>query len=803
MEIPGSDFRLPNGGRILDRERDSNLFLHSETWTSNLGPDWKRAGHSAERQLDPGYVETIIRWPSAPVYGIHRRDDYLQRLKRINYHTLRVVRKGAFGSEVVPAKRIYILHNGLNELEHLTLYYKLAGILTDEESACIIRPFPGHLTRFPLLPRFAEKPLDRYLADAGDLFRQYLRFMLETQWLISALVPLRSYRAVAGLDLLAEGTETKPARERPAHLAGAIFEAWHQLFLSSERSGRKAGRKVTVDAIEGAIRELREVLGWQPWAGKRTGDQLTAVNLDSPPDPEALRPSLHAIGYSLGGYAAQSVFFSWPFAVSSCTTICSGGALSDLTLTKFANPEEWQTVMRAMKYEIESAMLDGRLQQSAGLSSSVARPSSHAAFNVAGLPEDFFRYFYRIFNEVFVQEHPGSYSSRVSEYQSRLLFVAGGRDPIVSVPRILEAGPEEGINLIEVADLPHLISLPPEWKLFSQPHVVEGIKLFSAQAEGFASQAVSRYWWKKDRADIAGPKLERQQIRRQVSNLQDDLDALVSAPRSSGTRNEGWLFIIRNQLPAVLLGPSFLQRDSAALYHSDDNIAAYVRLLNDRRAALASTIDCTTIVIPTGLKKRFVERPPAVSESIETAGGGKLPTTSQLKRLWGYFETTWRDSILVFDPKTGIASNPLVKRYRTGIAPAMPIVNSLPDVWISLSRKGLELLRKATSERDAKKCLIRLGEKLSAEEDETKAARRANPHTTPRTPELDRLTMLLRLEDINIVKISAAEFNPRFIGQRVRESDDAAKLIIHSAIALAHSTPLRRTRQPSLRDRRA
>ena len=47
--------------------------------------------------------------------------------------------------------------------------------------------------------------MEHYLADSGDLYRQYLRFMIENRWLLSCLMPIRKYPAIVGCDLNIEG----------------------------------------------------------------------------------------------------------------------------------------------------------------------------------------------------------------------------------------------------------------------------------------------------------------------------------------------------------------------------------------------------------------------------------------------------------------------------------------------------------------------------------------------------------------------------------------------------------------------
>ena len=437
--------------------------------------------HSIDPKND--LLECIIRFPSAPIYGIHRKREYLYKLDRINYHTMRLLCRPS-SDQARPAKRIeriYLFHNGLNEIDRFRFYYRLADLLMqDEHSACVIRPMPGHLTRCPFPGEYAETPLDRYLEDAGDLFRQFLRFMVETQWLLSALVPIPSYRVVAGLDLLGENSRVRASRANSHILAGEILKAWQS---ASEASPSNA-RGLTVDPkhIERSVDTIRDLIGWEHTQIRKNG---------RPPEDALPPPALHAIGYSLGGYLAQSVFFTWPFAVSSCTTIGSGGPLRDVALTAFAHPEEWQTVMYALKFEIGSAMLQRRIVRS---------PTKNGDYLIAGINEDYYGFFDRIFNEVFLQDFRGPYRQRVSEYGPRLLFVLGGRDPVISTRSVLESSPPEGINMMQIANLSHFPwEKEREWRDFWLPQVARVVGAFSDHTEKILAKTLHKNWnwWDK------------------------------------------------------------------------------------------------------------------------------------------------------------------------------------------------------------------------------------------------------------------------------------------------------------------
>src|SRR4029079_14298159 len=107
----------------------------------------------------------------------------------------------------------FFLHNGLNETQRTGLYYELASYLIDQDrdTVCILRPFPGHLTR-AASPGLSETPLDHYLWDGLHLYRQFLRYMIETRWLLSTIVRCSNYRCVSGSGLLGESDEVGKSR---------------------------------------------------------------------------------------------------------------------------------------------------------------------------------------------------------------------------------------------------------------------------------------------------------------------------------------------------------------------------------------------------------------------------------------------------------------------------------------------------------------------------------------------------------------------------------------------------------------
>lgn len=158
---------------------------------------------------------------------------------------------------------------------------------------------------------------------------------------------------------------------------------------------------------------------------------------------------VHVVGYSLGGFLAQAVFFAWPQVASSCTTIFSGAAIRALSPTAFAHRDEWQAVLHALRPELQESMLARRLSRTDD-------------GRLAGMHIDQYGYFQRIFDQVFLQEDSASHKERLSEYGSRMLFMSGGEDPIVKPKDTLDASPAEGITVLSVSSLTHFLAQDPE-----------------------------------------------------------------------------------------------------------------------------------------------------------------------------------------------------------------------------------------------------------------------------------------------------------------------------------------------------
>jgi len=739
--------------------------------------------------------ESVLSFPSAPLFGIQAKPGYQVDIKPIHQHTLRLLTASRKGDDKPPIKRIYLLFNGLNEIDFFDLYYDLASQLIgnglDEgletsEVACIIHPFPGHLTRYPLIGRYAEKPLQRFIMDPSDLFRQYLRFMVEMQWLISVLVPVSYYPVAPGISLLSESTEPRGGRCDAETLAQAIHEEWKALYGQHE----PRGEEVDEGEIMRSIMVIRDLIGWEPC-------EKRLVDFGDEPLPY---PQLHVIGYSLGGYLAQCVFFTWPFAIGSCTTLCSGGALSELTPERIIHAEEWRAITHALKYELESGMLEGRIR-----ADTQDQPRS-----VCGIKTSYFSSHFQVFNDIFLQDPHGSHRHRVSEFSPRMFFVVGGNDPIVSARSILQSSPSGGINMIEIAKLSHFIATDTgEWPVFWQPTIVGIISSLATHSEQLLRKSVLSNLWNETTSDGAlqtwlsdetkaeeatfGRSPEREKAERRVteplnaSRMQETLSDLLSPLRKDDDGKEGFLFILRNQIPVTLLGMRMLGRRGSVPHYEDFEIREFWQKLQDRRLIMRKYADRITLVIPGRLGDWFTQVPTILSVK-HLPVARELPLVDVLRDIWSGFLADWENekgALYRFDPQNpkdiNSSSNNLFSlermvRKNTGTPEYHPVLNCLPDVWVSLSQDVVTEIAGSWASRETLHGGF-IHRMLLVYEHGRKS------------DQSREIGEWLETRKLRVMRVSPAQPSPYFLGERIWDPDLAIDLLTHSALALARSTP--------------
>jgi hypothetical protein len=792
----------------------------------------RRGRLSNDRVIATPLRESLLRFVSSPIRGVERRHEYHDSPGRpLSMHTFRVLTSRKPPERI---RRIYFFHNGLNELDRTGLYYQLASeIIASAEAqtsgnegvACILRPFPGHLTR-ARYARFAEEPLQRYLWDGSHLFNQFLRYMTETQWFLSAIVTRSSYRCPSGAELLKERSTPKESRLNSPSLAGAIEEDWRSLSQASreaadlveKRRGSPDGgdrppeELAPSPVIERSIETLRKVLALEKWP--QIGGRLRPVR-----EREDEEPSLHVVGYSLGGFTAQSVFMSWPFVISSCSTLLSGGALRELSPTAFAHHEEWQTVLHSLRYEIDEGMLDGRYVVGDA--------------KVAGLTREHFHHLQRTFYEVFQQEFRGSYESRLKAFRQRMLFILGGDDPIVRPDSVLDSAPPGGMNAVEIAGLGHFLARDPRGgeergqREFWLPEVGKLIGRFSADAAMRHIDMRDKIWLNSKLevpirmptrdAVTDGDKHEVQRLtdRRRLEIPGDgalsnrlfglclnDLLARQKPIRVDRTKStesnpeSGLLLVLRNEVPTLLLHPRAVLRRARALYHDDDHIAKYCRDIHARAEAFRDGMPQATLVVPWNARRlmKTLDPPHRFPSQAESAVGhiaremDAATTWADCDRMLARLADEVEGSVLVFDGRrelgceaaTNAVGAELIEQHSSsGEALHVP---SMPDCWLWMHAKFLALDGWGAHRVDGVRDLF-----LSW------IARLTGDIKHERERAQQELADHLQLGQIRAVTVSRARYNPRFRGKLIFEPHAVRQLCVHAALCLSVAGDYRTT----------
>jgi hypothetical protein len=846
--------------KVRPEERDRNL-ARQKIWPPAVPPkSWVTTRYGMKRRIErvegrkssvPTPIEeTVLRFPSAPIHGLQRLHEHHMNLDSSElFHTFRVLGSTSPAVQRRRVSRIFLMHTGLNENSTMEIYYRLASqlICQDEgregNTICIVRPFPGHLTRYPF-QAFGETPLDLYLWDGSQLFRQFMRFMIETRWLLSAIVRRSSYRCASGADLLAENDVIEESRLNDRVLAKAIQAERKGLQKASldtakreERNAAKAGTDqdgggrmseinsstVRVSEIEASIRGLRKALRLDRFVAK-TGDLLATD------EPE---PSLHVIGYSLGGSAAQSVFMSWPFLISSCSSMLAGGALRDLAPTGFADPEEWQTVLHSLRYELDNRMMT----------------LADTTTAVGGIDTDLFTYFTRTFYEVFQQEYKGSIQTRYEAFSDRMFFIVGGDDPVMRPETVLQSGPKGGLNLLEISGLGHFLhdgrgaNGDDQKQGFWVPEISALIDRFSDNAaeQHRAEQRLSWFdktmrkpllnrseWqrltdptakkWRSEEGQDPDERLVRPLLPAEWVKVEQDgalpeeifehcLDDLLYRIWKGGENRggDGVLFVLRNEVPTVLLPAEAVRETASALYHDDYNIVRYCHGVAARRKVLTESIDRFCLTLPWNARRIMtrMDTNRTFPSQAESAGGRNLARSLTDDELWrrsllNCLKLTenkhGNESVRKFDgndsedgliealeKKHGYGLEKLAKLSGdfTHADPVEP-VSSLPDCWIWLSSKALSL--DPVGRVDLRRAI---GGLVNFTLDNIAANQGDNEQEVREKAE--RLLTAIRNDEVRILDVSRARYNPRFRGRLVVDEKAARRSLMHATLCVSLS----------------
>lgn len=259
-----------------------------------------------------------------------------------------------------------------------------------------------------------------------------------------------------------------------------------------------------------------------------------------------------------------------------------------------------------------------------------------------------------------------------------------------------------------------------------------------------------------------------------------------------------WLFVARNKLPLALLGDKGLQQGGIAMYHSNDEIRQYAQGLERRGNQLMQYASRTTLIVPAMIQEYFKKERALFMPNSDTPGGMK-PSKHMLETLWVEFVNDWnaeggpdRNGALRYfsaddqvDHSQGFQSavEELERAVRTSLRVDNSedgFINTLPDVWVCLTDEAMEKFGARTSfdmpadevRGAVEKLVLNLAAKLALHE-----------------PQYERdFKDMLGLGNIRIIKVSTAEFAPRFRGWRIREPNYAASLFVHLALSYCRST---------------
>lgn len=806
--------------RIGSAERDISLGLDSPNFpdettcpfgwgvvdADDSGSHPRYLARIIEGPRNPGTLERnlireiVVRWPSAPIYEINRETEYELKLTKSHYHTLRVFRDEESFSEGKPASRCFLVHNGLNEVSDLRFYSNLTQNLILggwSNTAVILHSNPGHLFRFPFPGDFTEKPLDRYLSDPGDLFRQFLRCMYETEWILTALTdPAAGEAPLTGLSLFAPYSDfesrkhPEAKRRHNASLQASRIADEFDLLSSANEEYRKRRRQRRADqgtdgvdsasspplpsekTIVPSVNLLRRAILGREGIDSSSSDSAPPDQSGSSPDgrgvvatgahngssslpaesaqlegaSESNQVPIHCIGYSLGGFLAQSIFFAWPSRVASCSSICSGGPLSDIQLSGFAQPEEWQQVIYGLRYELESLMVSDDLRnESLKLNIPTTNPrwqeSEHNLDAIGGVPTSRFRIFLRVFYDVFVQDFRSQYAKRVAEFVDRMLFVVGGGDSIIRPESVLSAGPAGGVNFLQVANLSHFVHRPnPDFERYWLPRITSLIVQIARRGEEQTSQD-GQDALREDKKKRGAYRAQRaRDVPFSSSHFQHALSRILTS--ATNNSNESHLMISRSRVPVDFLDSSAREAVAVSLHSHAADAENYLLEL-DRQAEFMSQlvgndtdddIGGLTVILSKKGVRWTVQDEPMLARFPRFVRGQVHGHVDQLFNMREQFED-WKQKPATFrlfgleDPeranvvpvhhdKTRAAAARLVNEIRSCLyenAPAsmdpldavasrdFGIINTMPDAWLYLHR---ELLTSAIGGIDSRQAVM-------------------------------------------------------------------------------------------------
>jgi hypothetical protein len=371
--------------------------------------------------------------------------------------------------------------------------------------------------------------------------------------------------------------------------------------------------------------------------------------------------------------------------------------------------------------------------------------------------------------------------------------VVGGSDPIVRTQNVLDAGPPEGMTLLQLAGVSHFPSpqagesderaaIEKEQRKLWLPEVGGMIARFSRRSSRALQATLAQCWQDSSGATPSEPPGPRYTALEQPGGseglaldsaaFERELDRLVDFLDGDPP---GCLLISRNELPPVFLGERGFLFHAAALHHSEELITRYTAAIRRRADKLEERTDRVRLLIPQQTEEWFNERREqlALFSKSETPGAARAPSDEDLQAMWEHFRSRWI--------RRGAVSLVTAGEYRGGklrnigipVAGAYGLravpLTILPDLWIGLSHALCSRLLGEDPDdlSHVLDGLVKRAAKLAVKEEDA----------------VDRLKEDLKADDIRVVKVSAAELNPRYRGQRLVGDHEVRRALVHWALS--------------------
>lgn len=104
------------------------------------------------------------------------------------FHLRYYIPREIFDDKTKKVKKLFIMFNGLDEVDHFTLYDQIGQGLAKYGYASVLLPLPNHLNRNPKYrfkdPRKIERPSQMFLKERNKIFSIYLQLLDELRTLI-------------------------------------------------------------------------------------------------------------------------------------------------------------------------------------------------------------------------------------------------------------------------------------------------------------------------------------------------------------------------------------------------------------------------------------------------------------------------------------------------------------------------------------------------------------------------------------------------------------------------------------------